>query len=91
MVQFLLMDTQYSSFDILLLPGYTSDECDLIKTRKFIETLSNVEKIECAPCKTMHLDDLIFRMKNREESLSKTLDMIESQRQTLKIQGFGKS
>jgi predicted dehydrogenase len=52
---------------------------------------SNVEKIECAPRKIAHLDDLIFRMKNREESLSKTLDMIESQRQTLKIQGFGKS
>ena len=51
---------------------------------------SNVEKIECAPRKIAHLDDLIFRMKNREESLSKTLDMIESQRQTLIIQGFGK-
>ena len=37
----------------VLLPGYTTDEEDLFQTRKFIESLSNVEKIEVLPYHTM--------------------------------------
>ena len=37
----------------VLLPGFTSDEEDLVKTRKFIESLTNVEKIEVLPYHTM--------------------------------------
>lgn len=37
----------------VLVPGYTDDENDLIKTRKFIEKLNNVEKIEILPYHTL--------------------------------------
>ena len=33
----------------VLIPGYTNDRDDLIKTRKFIDTLKNVEKVEILP------------------------------------------
>ena len=33
----------------VLVPGYTDDEEDLIKEREFIDTLSNVQKIEVLP------------------------------------------
>lgn len=37
----------------VLLPGYTSSKDDLMKTREFIKTLKNVEKIEVLPYHTM--------------------------------------
>ena len=37
----------------VLVPGYSDDTKDLIKLRKFIETLSNVEKVEILPYHTM--------------------------------------
>ena len=33
----------------VLVPGYTDDEQDLIETRKFIDTLKNVERVEVLP------------------------------------------
>ncbi len=37
----------------VLVPDYTDDEKDLIKTREFIQTLSNVEKVEILPYHTL--------------------------------------
>lgn len=37
----------------VLVPGFTSDLENLKKTRSFIETLNNVEKIECLPYHTL--------------------------------------
>ena len=33
----------------VLVPGYTDNEEDLIKTKKFIDTLKTVEKVEVLP------------------------------------------
>ena len=37
----------------VLVPGYTDDETDLIKTREFIQSLNNVEKVEILPYHTL--------------------------------------
>ncbi|OQA16792.1 MAG: Pyruvate formate-lyase-activating enzyme [Firmicutes bacterium ADurb.Bin354] len=37
----------------VLVPGYTDDDAALKKTREFIETLNNVEKIEVLPYHTL--------------------------------------
>ncbi len=37
----------------VLVPGYTDDENDLIKTREFIQSLSNVKKVEILPYHTL--------------------------------------